>query len=410
MNILYVVNDFFPNCYGGVERYILNVSKQMQRLGHGARVLTYGTSNQGYLRRAGILVKKYVYEDIPVTAVRHVDIPADIGYRIGDGLLEKNLYDLLKGEKIDVIHVGHPMKFSPIVQVAKRLHIPTVLTLTDFWLLCPKGRFFKSDYSPCNSPIEGRKCMEECGFERSVLERYRIARNIFLEADVLIAPSRFIMRIFETAGWRRDVQLVKHGVDYRYVKSSMRKGGQSGGPIVLGYTGLITKFKGVDLLVHSFMQVKSDKISLQLYGDVYADWVWERGFFEKLKKVVQQDGRIQIMGRYSHDELPNVLNCLDVNVTPSTTLESYGLVVSESLSYRVPVIVSDIVGSGYEYIKDGINGFVFPVNNPGRLTEIIDRIAHEPSLIESLRRNIVLPPRIEEEAFLLEGIYKEIVG
>jgi glycosyltransferase involved in cell wall biosynthesis len=164
----------------------------------------------------------------------------------------------------------------------------------------------------------------------------------------------------------------------------------------------------VDLLVDSFKRVRSDKISLQIYGDVYTDWILERGFFEQLKKTLQKDGRIQLMGKYSHAELPSILNRLDVNIVPSTTLESYGLVVTESLSYGVPVVASDVVGSAYEYITDGVNGFVFSVNHPERLKEIIERIACKPSLVDVMRQNIVLPPRIEEEAFLLEGIYKEI--
>ena len=114
------------------------------------------------------------------------------------------------------------------------------------------------------------------------------------------------------------------------------------------------------------------------------------------------------MGKYTHDDLSKIFNTIDINIVPSTTLESYGLVVTESLSHNVPVIVSDIVGSAYEYVIDGVNGFVFPVNNPESLTAIIERIANDPPIVDRLRRNIVLPPRIEEEAFMLEGIYKEL--
>jgi glycosyltransferase involved in cell wall biosynthesis len=409
MNILYVVNDFFPRYYGGVERYVLNVGKQMQRMGHRVKVLTYGMEDigNGYSKRGDIFIKHYVYETIPVISVRHVEIPGDIGYRIHDDILGENLYDLLKGQDIDVIHMGHPMKFSPIVNVAKNLGVPVLLTLTDFWLLCPRGRFFKPDYSPCNSPAGGHKCMEECGFEHSVLERYQAAEKLFRSVDRLIAPSRFISKIFEMNGWQGKIDLVRHGVDYRYVKPAERKRRRDDDPIVLGYTGLITKFKGVDLLVESFRKVRSDKVCLQLYGDVYMDWIWEREFFERFKKTVRKDARIQLMGKYSHDELRTILNRIDVNIAPSTTLESYGLVVTESLSYRVPVIASDIVGSAYEYITDGVNGFIFSINSPDRLTEIIEQIVHAPHILDNMRQNIVLPPRIEEEAFLLEGIYKE---
>jgi glycosyltransferase involved in cell wall biosynthesis len=411
MNILYVVNDFFPRFYGGVERYVLNISKQMQRVGRGVTVLTYGMddSREGYSKRGDILFKRYTHETVPVISVRHPEIPGDIGFKISDDILERNLYALLREEAMDIIHVAHPMKFSPIVNVAKKMGIPVVLTLTDFWLLCPRGRFYKPDYSPCNSPAEGRKCVKECGFGASVLERYKAAEKLFHDVDQLIAPSRFISKIFENNGWQRKITVVRHGVDYRYVRTVEKTRKKGNGSVVLGYTGLVTRFKGVDLLIDSFRKVKNTKLSLNIYGNVYTDWVWEREFFDGLKKMVEKDDRIKLRGRYSHDELPSILNGLDVNIVPSTTLESYGLVVTESLSYRVPVIASDIVGSAYEFLSDGVNGFVFSVNNPESLTEKIERIASDPSIIDALRQNIVSPPRIEEEAFMLERIYSDLV-
>lgn len=408
MNILYVVNDFFPLFYGGVERYVLNISKQMQRIGHNVKVLTYGMDDKenGYSLQRDLLIKRYSYENVPVISVRHLEIPPDIGYRISDELLEKNLYTLLKYEKIGVIHIAHPMKFSPVVNVGKQLKIPVVLTLTDFWLLCPRGRFFKPDYSPCNSPMRGEKCIKECGIDSSVLERYKKAEDIFYSTDKVIAPSQFIIKIFENNGWKNDVALVRHGFECKCIKRA-NKPRREAGSVVFGYTGLITKFKGVDLLVESFKKVKNGKLSLHIYGDIYKEWVWERAFFRDLVKSAAEDVRIKFMGRYTHNDLPEIFSAIDINIIPSTTLESYGLVVTESLSHNVPIVVSDIVGSAYEYVIDGVNGFVFPVNNPEILTEIIERIANNPPIIDRLRQNIILPPRIEEEAFVLDGIYKE---
>lgn len=410
MNILYVVNDFFPLFYGGVERYVLNISKQMQRMGHGVKVLTYGmdSKDSGYCRRGDILVKQYIYENVPVISVRHMEIPSDIGYRIFDDLLEKNISAILEDEKTDLIHIAHPMKFSPIVDIAKQLKIPVVLTLTDFWLLCPRGRFYKPDYSPCNSPMNGKKCIQECGIDSSVIERYKKAEDIFYKVDRIIAPSRFIIKVFEQNGWQKEITLVRHGFEYKCIKR-VSKPRREDGSVVFGYTGLITKFKGVDLLVESFKKVKNNRIILHIYGDIYKDWVWERAFSHHLKKSAEEDTRIRFMGKYTHSDLLKIFNTIDINIIPSTTLESYGLVVTESLSHNVPVVVSDIVGSAYEYVIDGVNGFVFPVNNPESLTEIIERIANNPSVIDMLSQNIILPPRIEEEAFVLEGIYKECI-
>lgn len=409
MNILYVVNDFFPLFYGGVERYVLNISKQMQRTGHRVKVLTYGMDDKrnGYSRWGDIFLKKYLYEQVPVLCVRHDEIPPDIGYKTDDPLMEKHLCDLLHQEHIDIVHVAHPMKLCSVINSAHHLNIPLFLTLTDFWLLCPRGRFFKPDYSPCNSPMEGRKCMKECGAGTSVIQRYADAYALFQKADQIIAPSRFIIKVFEQNGWHKESSLVKHGVDYaRIAAPSGRIPRKRNGPLVFGYTGLITRFKGVDLLVQSFKRVKSDNIALHIHGDIYKEWVWERDFYHELRNSIKDDMRIKFLGKYSHDQLQDIFSSIDMTVVPSTTLESYGLVVTESLLCSVPVLVSDIVGSAYEYISDGVNGFVFSVNHPESLGEIIGRIAAHPSLLDMLRENIVPPPRIEEEAFMLECLYR----
>ena len=72
MNILFTVHQFFPNHYTGTERLVLNLCKQMQRMGHRVKVLTYAVSeNEGFSERCGVLIREYQYQGVPVIAVRH---------------------------------------------------------------------------------------------------------------------------------------------------------------------------------------------------------------------------------------------------------------------------------------------------------------------------------------------------
>lgn len=408
MRVLYVVHDFFPHFYGGTERYVLNLSKQMQRMGHSVTVLTYDIVEpvENFTEEIdSMLFRYYFYSGIPVISMRHLTIPGDIGFVIDFNDVANAIQGILKKRTFDLIHIAHPMRMASCYNVAKKMGIPVVLTLTDFWLLCPRGRFFKPDYSLCNSPDYGKKCKRECGVDESILKRYEDARRLFETVDVLVSPSQFLIEIFRANGWNRKIYHIRHGVDYKYLEP-YTSGEKNLKVVTFGYTGVVARFKGVDLLIKIFSEVKSPDISLKIYGNI----IWEKDIDSELKLAMEKDRRIHFMGKYSHNELPRIMSEIDIVVVPSTTLESYGLVVIESLAYGVPVIASDIVGSAYEFIRDGENGFIFPVNNPKALEDIIKAISDDHTIIEKLKMKISPPLRIEEEAFMVESIYKQLLS
>lgn len=404
MKILYVVHDFFPRFYGGTERYVLNLSRQMQRMGHSTEVLTYGIEDplESYnLSFGDIHCKSYIYEGIPVISIRHKMIPADIGYVIEDEGIENAIERIIKDKSYDIVHIAHPMRMSSCYKVAKKLGIKIILTLTDFWLLCPRGRFYKPDYSLCNSPESGKKCIHECAVNVNVIKRYKEAKILFDEIDAIISPSRFLIEIFKSNGWNKEIVHINHGVDYKNINFSPSVPRERD-KVVFAYTGVVTRFKGADLLMNSFMEVESSNIILRIYGNC----IWDIEMNDILNTAIKKDKRISYMGKYEHSQLPHIMNGTDIVVVPSTTLESYGLVVIESMAYGIPVIASDIVGSAYEFITDGENGFIFQVGRPQMLKDIIKKISEMPSIIKKLKANITPPPRIEEEAFQVESIYK----
>jgi glycosyltransferase involved in cell wall biosynthesis len=296
------------------------------------------------------------------------------------------------------------MRLASCYLAARRRGVPVVLTLTDFWLPCPRGRFFKLDFSPCSSPEEGRKCIRDCHVPGSVIERYQQARRMFDSVATVIAPSRLSIEAFSRCGWDRPITHISHGVDYRTVRPLPRRT-RKAGRVVLGYTGVLKKFKGVDLLLRSFRAVPAKNLELRVYGTHVGD----EEFRPELEALAAAEPRVRLLGRYRHEDLPSVMADIDIMVVPSTTLESYGLVVVESLAYGVPVIASNMVGSAHERIRDGENGFIFPAERPERLRELIEHVAQDPAVVDRLRGAITLPPRIEEEAFMVESVYTEVL-
>ena len=407
MRILYVVHDFLPRYFGGTERYVLGLAQQMQQMGHRADVLTYalGEPVSALEESAGeMLLHSYTFEGVSVVAIRHRDQPATLGHAVLDAQVEAAVGAVIARADYDIVHMAHPMRLAASWRAVKRHKLPLVLTLTDFWLLCPRTRFFKPDHSYCASPDGGEKCVLECGYEPQIRDRYRDARSLFDGADAVIAPSDLLIDTFRRCGWHRAITKIRHGVARpKATSAAARRSGDA--RLRIGYTGIVARFKGADLLLRAFAATNARNLLLKIYGSV----IWDNELRYDLETAYGSCANIHLLNRYDSGDLPEVMATVDITVVPSTTLESYGLVVAESLAYGVPVVASDMVGSAHELIEDGRNGLIFASGDQSALRRVFERLSTEPELVTQLRANVSLPPLIEEEAFQVEQVYRSVL-
>ena len=396
MKLLYLVHQFFPKHYTGTERLTLDLCLQMQRMGYHPTVLTYEPDPgvEGFEKLTDkILIKRYLHGAIPVLALKHSG-SADI-CNVFDPSVEEAFQKL--GLDCDLVHVCHPMWLSSIAKACKSRGTPLVMTLTDSWLLCPNA-LIDYGFRLCNGPEAGDRCILHC--KLPLKSRYEQAKTLYYMADEVAAASNFLYTLFRSNGWNRKIKIIPHSVDYRYVKradiSSQEK-------ITLAFVGSIAWHKGVHVLIKAIRDVHNNNIRLKVYGSP-GD---QPAYFKALLDLAQGDDRIQFLDPFEIEALPEIMKDISVIVIPSTYYENYPLVMLIALAYKVPAIVSNIGGMP-EVIKEGFNGFLFEMGDTAELTEIIERIAREPGILERLKRNIVLPRRTEEEALDYENIYKEL--
>ena len=117
------------------------------------------------------------------------------------------------------------------------------------------------------------------------------------------------------------------------------------------FVGMPVNHKGFDLLVANYKRLLAHYHDAELH--VVGDPV---GLGE-----LAGDSRIHIHGKLPHDRLGTLLAQMDCTVLPSR-LDSFGMVVVESLAAGVPVIVSDHVGAS-EAIMENKNGWVVPAGD-----------------------------------------------
>jgi glycosyltransferase involved in cell wall biosynthesis len=62
-----------------------------------------------------------------------------------------------------------------------------------------------------------------------------------------------------------------------------------------------------------------------------------------------------------------------------------------------------------ESIRDGYNGYVFEVSNPDSLAQVLRRIGDDPTVLNQMKENIPRPPRMEEQAFDYDKLYRALL-
>ena len=84
--------------------------------------------------------------------------------------------------------------------------------------------------------------------------------------------------------------------------------------------------------------------------------------------------RVVFAGFLNQSQLPRAYAAADLFVLPSSTHETWGLVVNEAMHFSLPVIVSDHVGCAPDLVKDGVNGFIVPAMNTEKLSEAMGKL------------------------------------
>ena len=92
-------------------------------------------------------------------------------------------------------------------------------------------------------------------------------------------------------------------------------------------------------------------------------------------------------GFVNQKELPKYLAAADIFVLPSTR-DQRGTVVNEAMACGLPVVITDgvgIYGKG-DIVRNGENGFVYPVGDVARLAAIFDKLVADRGLREEMGR------------------------
>jgi glycosyltransferase involved in cell wall biosynthesis len=112
------------------------------------------------------------------------------------------------------------------------------------------------------------------------------------------------------------------------------------------------------------------------------------------------------VGSIANERVGEVLADSDVMVVPSLWYENSPVVIQEARAAGVPVIVSGH-GALAEKVQHGVNGLHFPPGDVTALRDILRRLAHDPALLDRLRRDIPAPADMSDHTQRLERLYQQ---
>jgi len=148
---------------------------------------------------------------------------------------------------------------------------------------------------------------------------------------------------------------------------------------VILYVGRLIEKKGVGYLIeaYSLLRREYDDVSLLILGYGY-----KRG---ELKKLCQSQNipDVCFANHVETDEMPKFYGIADLFVLPSRR-DIWGLVLNEAMACGLPVITTKKVGASVDLVRQGVNGWVVPEENPAALYGAIRRIVTSSSLRQKM--------------------------
>lgn len=186
--------------------------------------------------------------------------------------------------------------------------------------------------------------------------------------DLFVAVSNYTKKeIKKDFGINNEVKLnsIYNGIDYRLFKK--RKVRNLSKPLFLVASHLVYT-KGVQDLIQA-VSLLPNTVKQSIVIDIYGTGI-HKSNLENLVLQLELENNFNFLG-----SVPNLFEtyCKYDYLLQPTHMECFSLAILESLSANVPVITTP-VGGNKEVIKDGVNGYILPVQDPEAWSELLMKL------------------------------------
>lgn len=399
---LVVVNDY-AHVSGGASQVAINGARGMSARGISVHFLAaVGPVDPG-LPAAGVEVSCLGQPDILKNPSRLAAARSGIWNREAAQRLEEILISMDRTSTAVHVHSWSKALSPSVFEVIRRLGFRGVLTLHDFFSVCPNGGFF--DYRRheiCQRKAMGLDCITTNCDSRSYVQKvWRVARQVVASRSAglpsgighVIYLSETSRRVLEpyhdkTVRWH----FVRNPVD---VEREPRVSPGAAREFI--YVGRLAPEKGAELFAGS---AAAAGVAVRLVGDG-----------DMREDILKQFPSVNFSGWLPKDGVTGAIRSSRCLVFPSRWYETFGLTVYEALAQGVPVIVAEGCAAA-DAVVHGRNGLLFPRNDGAALAGALRQYSDD-ARVEEAGRNAYEgywadPPSMESHCQALARVYEQL--
>lgn len=332
-NIVHFGKYYFPDA-GGIESVTVSLAKGAALVGHTVSVVCFEKTPAS---------KKEIIDGVQVirAPIEKLLASQPLGFQYF-------LKCLSVAKKADVVHLHAPNMLGALCA----LFIPSRTRLLVHW---------HSDV--LNKGALGKILRP---LETALLRRANsivATSQVYADASETLAPFKDKIAVVPIG-----VPDAKHDGSDSQLPEALES--QIGSRKIVLAVGRLVPYKGFDVLIRAAQQLTKDSVVVIVGGGPLQ---------QELQNAIEQDGledRVVLAGRLSDAALHALFKRATLYCLPSTyRAEAFGVVLLEAMTYGLPIVASDIPGSGVPWVNQhGVSGLNVPIGDAKALAEACNKI------------------------------------
>lgn len=362
--------------YGGSGVVATELGKALAREGHLVHFITYMRPPRLDVFQPNVFFHEVSFQNYAL-----------FEYPPYETALASNLVDIVKYQKLDLLHVHYAIPHASAAFIAKQIlkeqgiHIPVVTTLhgTDITLV-GKAPAYRSVVAFSINQSDGITTVSES-----------LKKDTYTNFDIY-----------------KEIEVIPNFIDFtrftKLDKEHFKKAIAPNNEKILIHTSNFRRVKRVEDTVRIFEKVRKEISSkLLLVGDGP-----ERACVEQLARELEVEKDVIFLGK--QDAVEELLAIADLYLMPSES-ESFGLAALEAMACEVPVISSN-TGGIPEINIEGVTGFLSNVGDIDEMAKNAINILGDEMVLKAFKANSLMQAKKFDIANVLphyERYYERVI-